>query len=74
MTDRLPRRRPGRQLVHRRTARDLGPVMATAATTVVAQVDTVVETGAVDPEVVVTPGEDRGLSPATWTRGRGSGR
>jgi 3-oxoadipate CoA-transferase alpha subunit len=30
--------------------------MATAATTVVAQVNDVVEVGAIDPEVVVTPG------------------
>jgi 3-oxoadipate CoA-transferase alpha subunit len=43
-------------LVYRKTARNFGPVMATAATTVVAQVNTVVETGAIDPEVVVTPG------------------
>jgi 3-oxoadipate CoA-transferase alpha subunit len=43
-------------LVYRKTARNFGPVMATAATTVVAQVNTVVDTGAIDPEVVVTPG------------------
>jgi 3-oxoadipate CoA-transferase alpha subunit len=43
-------------LVYRKTARNFGPVMATAATTVVAQVNTVVATGAIDPEVVVTPG------------------
>ncbi|MCY7396585.1 MAG: 3-oxoacid CoA-transferase subunit A [Nocardioides sp.] len=43
-------------LVYRRTARNFGPVMATAATTVVAQVSEVVETGEIDPEVVVTPG------------------
>lgn len=43
-------------LVYRRTARNFGPVMATAATTVVAQVAEVVEVGAIDPEVVVTPG------------------
>lgn len=42
-------------LVYRKTARNFGPVMATAATTVVAQVDEVVETGALDPEAVVTP-------------------
>ena len=42
-------------LVYRRTARNFGPVMATAATTVVAQVREVVETGGLDPEVVVTP-------------------
>jgi len=43
-------------LVYRKTARNFGPVMATAATTVVAQVAEVVETGEIDPEVVVTPG------------------
>ncbi len=43
-------------LVYRRTARNFGPVMATAATTVVAQVREVVDAGALDPEAVVTPG------------------
>ncbi|WP_353946365.1 3-oxoacid CoA-transferase subunit A [Streptomyces sp. HUAS MG91] len=42
-------------LVYRKTARNFGPVMATAATTVIAQVREVVETGALDPETVVTP-------------------
>ena len=42
-------------LVYRRTARNFGPVMATAATTVVAQVREIVEVGGIDPEVVVTP-------------------
>ena len=43
-------------LVYRKTARNFGPVMATAATTVVAQVHEVVDIGGIDPEVVVTPG------------------
>ena len=43
-------------LVYRKTARNFGPVMATAATTVVAQVREVVDIGGIDPEVVVTPG------------------
>jgi 3-oxoadipate CoA-transferase alpha subunit len=43
-------------LVYRKTARNFGPVMATAATTVVAQVHEVVDVGAIDPEIVVTPG------------------
>lgn len=43
-------------LVYRKTARNFGPVMATAAARTVAQVAEVVETGALDPEVVVTPG------------------
>jgi 3-oxoadipate CoA-transferase, alpha subunit len=42
-------------LVYRKTARNFGPVMATAATLVVAQVHEVVETGELDPEAVVTP-------------------
>ncbi|MFI6875061.1 3-oxoacid CoA-transferase subunit A [Streptomyces sp. NPDC050400] len=43
-------------LVYRRTARNFGPVMATAATTVVAQVGEIVPAGQLDPESVVTPG------------------
>jgi len=43
-------------LVYRKTARNFGPVMATAATTTVAQVAEVVPAGALDPEAVVTPG------------------
>jgi 3-oxoadipate CoA-transferase alpha subunit len=42
-------------LVYRKTARNFGPVMATAARTVVAQVREVVEVGELDPEVIVTP-------------------
>lgn len=42
-------------LVYRRTARNFGPVMCTAASTVVVQVDRVVATGELDPEAVVTP-------------------
>jgi 3-oxoadipate CoA-transferase, alpha subunit len=43
-------------LVYRKTGRNFGPVMATAAATVVAQVTEVVDIGALDPELVVTPG------------------
>ena len=43
-------------LLYRKTARNFGPVMATAATTTVVQVDRLVDAGAIDPEVVVTPG------------------
>jgi 3-oxoadipate CoA-transferase, alpha subunit len=43
-------------LVYRKTARNFGPVMATAATTTVAQVAEVVPAGELDPEAVVTPG------------------
>ncbi|MDH6455912.1 3-oxoacid CoA-transferase A subunit [Streptomyces sp. SAI-119] len=42
-------------LVYRRTARNFGPVMATAATTTIVQVNQVVEAGKLDPEAVVTP-------------------
>jgi len=42
-------------LVYRKTARNFGPVMATAATTTIAQVSEVVPVGALDPETVVTP-------------------
>lgn len=43
-------------LVYRKTARNFGPVMATAAATTVVQVAHVVEIGELDPEAVVTPG------------------
>ncbi|GAA2123073.1 3-oxoacid CoA-transferase subunit A [Actinomadura napierensis] len=43
-------------LVYRRTARNFGPVMATAATTTIVQVGGVVSAGDLDPEAVVTPG------------------
>lgn len=42
-------------LVYRKTARNFGPVMATAATLTLAEVTTVVDTGQLDPETVVTP-------------------
>jgi 3-oxoadipate CoA-transferase, alpha subunit len=42
-------------VVYRKTARNFGPVMATAARTTVVQVAQVVDTGALDPERVVTP-------------------
>jgi 3-oxoadipate CoA-transferase, alpha subunit len=43
-------------LVYRKTARNFGPVMATAAASTIAEVHRVVEIGQIDPEVVVTPG------------------
>jgi 3-oxoadipate CoA-transferase, alpha subunit len=43
-------------LVYRKTARNFGPIMAAAARTTIAQVNDIVETGSIDPEVVVTPG------------------
>jgi 3-oxoadipate CoA-transferase, alpha subunit len=42
-------------LVYRKTARNFGPVMATAATSTIAQVTEVVDTGTLDPEAVITP-------------------
>jgi len=42
-------------LVYRKTARNFGPVMATAATTTIVQVSSIVDAGRLDPEVVVTP-------------------
>jgi len=43
-------------LVYRKTARNFGPVMATAAKITIAEVESVVELGSIDPEAVVTPG------------------
>ena len=43
-------------LVYRKTARNFGPIMATAARCAIVQVDEIVELGELDPEVVVTPG------------------
>lgn len=42
-------------LVYRKTSRNFNPVMATAATLTIAQVDEIVEVGALDPEAIVTP-------------------
>ncbi len=43
-------------LTYRMSARNFGPVMATAARTTIATVHEVVELGALDPEAIVTPG------------------
>ena len=43
-------------LVYRMTARNFGPIMASAARCAVVQVDEVVPLGALDPECIVTPG------------------
>ena len=43
-------------LTYRKTARNFGPIMATAARCTIATVHEVVELGALDPEAVVTPG------------------
>ena len=60
-------------LVFRETARNFGPIMATAATTTIVQVDELVPLGALDPETIVTPGifVDRVVEtgPRAWLRG-----
>src|SRR5215212_4482831 len=43
-------------LTYRKTARNFGPIMATAAKCTVAQVHEIVDLGVLDPEAVVTPG------------------
>jgi len=43
-------------LVYNKTARNFGPIMASAAALTIAQVSEVVPLGALDPESVVTPG------------------
>ncbi|HZP48849.1 MAG TPA: CoA transferase subunit A [Vicinamibacterales bacterium] len=43
-------------LVYRRTARNFNPVMATAATVTIAEVEHLVEAGEIDPDQVHTPG------------------
>lgn len=43
-------------LVYRKTARNFGPVMATAAKLTIVQVYETVELGEMDPEAIVTPG------------------
>ncbi|MGH9804228.1 MAG: CoA transferase subunit A [Candidatus Acidiferrales bacterium] len=43
-------------LVYRKTARNFNPVMATAAETVIAEVEELVEVGELDPHLVHTPG------------------
>jgi 3-oxoacid CoA-transferase A subunit len=42
-------------LVYRMAARNFNPVMATAAATTIVEVEEIVEVGALDPEVIVTP-------------------
>jgi 3-oxoacid CoA-transferase subunit A len=47
---------PGGNLQFRKTARNFNPVMATAAKVTVVEVEELVETGAIDPDCVHTPG------------------
>ena len=43
-------------LVYRKTARNFGPLMVSAATTSIVQVSRIAEVGGLDPEAIVTPG------------------
>ena len=43
-------------LVYRRTARNFNPMMATAGRVTIAEVETLVDSGEIDPDHVVTPG------------------
>lgn len=43
-------------LVYRKTARNFGPIMATASQCTIAQVQEIVPLGELDPETIVTPG------------------
>jgi 3-oxoacid CoA-transferase subunit A len=43
-------------LIYRKTARNFNPVMATAATVTLAEVEEIVEPGQLDPDAIVTPG------------------
>src|SRR5262249_54829403 len=43
-------------VVYRCGARNFNPIFATAATTTIVEVDSIVDTGSIDPEMVVTPG------------------
>jgi len=43
-------------LIYRKTARNFNPVMATAATVTIAEVEEIVEPGQLDPDAILTPG------------------
>ena len=43
-------------LTYRKTARNFGPIMAAAADMTIAEVEEIVPVGALDPEVIITPG------------------
>ena len=43
-------------LIYRKTARNFGPIMVAAAKNAIVQVREIVETGDLDPEIIVTPG------------------
>ena len=43
-------------IIYDKSARNVGPIMAAAATTTIAQVEQIVKLGEIDPELIVTPG------------------
>jgi len=43
-------------LVYRKTARNFNPMMATAGKVTIAEVETIVEAGTIDPDHIITPG------------------
>lgn len=43
-------------LIYRKTARNFNPMMATAARITIAEVEELVEPGAIDPDAIITPG------------------
>ena len=47
---------PEGNLIYRKSARNFNPIMATAAETVVAEVEMLVDPGQLDPDLIVTPG------------------
>jgi 3-oxoacid CoA-transferase subunit A len=47
---------PTGNLTYRKTARNFNPLMATAAAVTIAEVEELVDIGALDPETIVTPG------------------
>jgi 3-oxoacid CoA-transferase subunit A len=58
-------------LVYRKTTRNFSPMMATAARITIAEVEQIVELGALDPEAIVTPGiyVDRIIQGTGYTKG-----
>jgi 3-oxoacid CoA-transferase subunit A len=47
---------PEGNLIYRKSARNFNPIMATAASAVVAEVEDLVEPGQIDPDHIITPG------------------
>jgi 3-oxoadipate CoA-transferase alpha subunit len=47
---------PHGNLVYRKTGRNFGPIMATAASCTIVEVDEILPLGSLDPEIIITPG------------------